>query len=139
MKAHVNRLWGTRAQVSLEFLILFMAFLAFISVWLSLILTVGDGIEESVAFSRLDALASDVREAADAVCLMGPGSSRSLTVGTADIGFSERTVTVSSENEKVRKRLRCACVTKQLSFEGETKLVIKNIKGTIEVSVGLDY
>ena len=134
MMALAARLGGRRAQVSLEFLVLLAAFLAFLSVWLSLILKVEGGIERSLEFSRLEAAASDIREAADAVCLMGPGSSKSVPVGgDSEVTFSRKQLELEANKRVVREALRCESFGESIEIAGTGELVLENAGGVIKI------
>lgn len=135
MRAFAIKLCGAKAQVSLEFLVLFVAFMAFLSVWVSLILTVAEGVGESIEFSNLCALGADIREAADAVCLMGPGSSRVVEPDFgAEVGFSGRTLTVSSGGMKVVESMRCESARASMKLNIGGELRIENREGKLDVT-----
>ncbi len=131
---HAARLGRGKAQVSLEFLVLLAAFLAFLTVWLSLILKVEGGIEKSLEFSRLEAAASDIREAADAVCLMGPGSSNAMKVsGNAKLTLSGKEMALEMGGRAVKEVLRCESSGKSIAIAGPSELVLENLEGKIKI------
>lgn len=123
-----------KAQVSLEFLILLSAFIAFMGVWLSLILSVENGITKSLGYSKLEALASDIWEAADAVCLMGPGSTKKISAADSALEFSDKTITVSLGKTKITKLSRCVVERAELNVGEKQELFLKNAGGKIEIS-----
>ena len=123
-----------RAQVSLEFLVLMAAFLAFLLVWLSLILDVKKGIDGSLSFSLLMATASDLREAADAVCLMGPGSSKEVAIKAgAAVELSGREMRVSSSGKVASLALRCETIGGKDKLAGNSAVVFQNEEGKIKM------
>lgn len=127
----------SRAQVSLEFLVLLTAILAFLSIWLSLILSVRTGVTTSLDHLQLEAMASDLREAADAVCLMGPGSSKEAELaGGVRIDFSTDSFTLYSGKERIKKELRCPGTESSVSIPKKRTALIRNADGRI--SLGLD-
>lgn len=124
----------SKAQVSLEFLVLAAAFLSFMGVWLSLILSVKGGMENGLSLSSLESTASDIREAADAACLMGEGSKRTVSLDAmqnqgAIVSLSGKKVTVSSGKLKVDRALRCPA--KDASFSLRKSLILENTEGKI--------
>ena len=135
MKACANSIRAKKAQVSLEFLVLLMAFMTFMSLWLSLILVVKNGIGDSIEFSKLEAIGSDIRETCDAVCLMGPGSSRTVGVEMdAKTEFFGKKITLYAGKAKTEEILRCRINSATISLDKNDELVVKNIGGMVSVS-----
>ncbi|MFH0818158.1 MAG: class III signal peptide-containing protein [Candidatus Micrarchaeota archaeon] len=123
-----------RAQVSLEFLVLLAAFLAFTGVWLSLIFSVEHGITKSLEYSKIEALASDIREAADAICLMGPGSSKEVKIGlSAKLEFSGKEMKLSSGGKVVKKPLRCETFSETAKLAEIGMVFLENVEGKIRI------
>jgi len=103
-------------------------------VWLSLILSVENGITKSLGYSKLEALGSDIQEAADAVCLMGPGSSKKINTVDSFLEFSGETITVSSGKTKITKQARCEVARAELKVGEKQELFLENKGGKIEIS-----
>ncbi|MFH1470249.1 MAG: hypothetical protein ABIF01_00715 [Candidatus Micrarchaeota archaeon] len=118
-------------------MVVIAAVLAFISVWFSLILNVKGGIEGSRELLELEAAASDLREAADAVCLMGPGSSREVEVkiGAGKLELEKKGLELSVGSRTVQKTLRCECMTRAIKI-GESPILFENKGGKIVVGDG---
>jgi uncharacterized protein (UPF0333 family) len=126
---------NSRAQVSLEFLVLLTAFLAFMSIWLSLIFSVKDGVSKSLDNSQLGALASDVREAADAVCLMGEGSAKEVEIsGNLKIELAGKMLVLSSKAGEIKKTLRCPAIGTSVLVREKEKVIVQNLGGKISLS-----
>ena len=135
MRANAPSSWG-KGQVSLEFIVLLMAFMAFLSVWFSLLSSVREGISDSLEFTHLQSSAADIREAADASCLMGEGSSRSVRSGVkGTLRFEGKGFSLKSGDKSAFETLRCIA-------EGETEvlpgaeLVLSNSGGGIKIGKG---
>ncbi len=137
MMGSADRLLGRRAQVSLEFLVLLAAFLAFIGVWLSLIFSVESGVSNSLEYSRLESLASDIQEGADGVCLMGPGSSKVVKVGwEVKLVLSGKELTAEANGKKITALLRCESWGGSVEVSEGDELIVKNVRGKIEIKEG---
>ncbi len=132
MRAHVNKFLWAKGQVSLEFLLVAVAFLAFLSVWISLVFTVKDGVERSIEIERIRGIASDVRNTADAVCIMGPGSSKSIEIEDVRLEFKGKELIAHTDSDKIQYSLRCECEDYK-KLDGEV-LQITNIRGILKAN-----
>lgn len=100
-----------RGQASLEFLVLFAAFLAFLGIWFGVIARTGEGVQKGVEAARLEEAAARIASALDSACLMGEGNVRVVEAklaGKAQLEVrGKRLFLVGESGNAVRENLEC--------------------------------
>ncbi|RLG20090.1 hypothetical protein DRN67_00880 [Candidatus Micrarchaeota archaeon] len=125
-----------RAQVSLEFLILLIAFLAFLAAWLPLLAEIKEGAERRVALNRAREAGARLAGALDDVCILGEGNVRELELNFVDevkVEVKGRRVFVIGKNYAVSIERLCSGSEFSMEFEGQARLRISAEDGGIKV------
>jgi hypothetical protein len=132
MRRNARKGSQAKGQVSLEFLVLIAAFLSFLAVWASLILSVKVGIEKNLLAATLAGIASDLQQGADSVCLMGEGNVLEVEVrGDAKVELLDKAVVVSKDSLQARRELRCKASEAEFSVSKRNVISLENNEGTV--------
>lgn len=130
-----------RAQLSLEFLILLAAFLAFLALWIPVLAKVKAGSEEGMAIAYARESAARLAGALDDVCMLGRGNVREIEmrlVGPAQIeGKGKKVFVVGKAGEYAVSADRlCGSGNSGnfvLQLEGKERLRVSSEAGSVRV------
>jgi len=126
----------SRAQVSLEFLILVAAFLAFLAAWLPVLGKVKAETEQGIAISFARESAARLAGALDDVCMLGEGNVRLVdlnVVGSASVEGKGKRVFIVGEDYAVSANRICHSGEFGLQVEGPVRLRVASQGGLVEV------
>ena len=127
-----------RAQVSIEFLVLFAAFLAFLVAWMPVINSVRAKAENGIDYALARMAASDLAYAIDDVCFSGPGNVRMVEVRMRGpekiIGGNGVVKVVANGRMLAERKARCA-PTFELAFGGSGAVSVRNEGGGVQVGL----
>lgn len=132
----------TRAQVSLEFLLVLAAFLAFLALWVPVQIELIETTKASLQAKQLQLALADVKNAADAVCTLGNGNEKTIGITTPDatLAMENNTLSIKSTGNASRQfsleeQTRCVLENKTINLSGKTSLTIMNEKQEVRISV----
>lgn len=122
-----------RGQITLEFILLFAIFLAFLIIWLPTITKARDDIIRTMAsFYKANVLAA-VRNAADEICILGPGNSRAIDITLLEdavLSARENSISLSDGYGSVAEQTRCGMSTTSITVR-RGRLVLENADGEL--------
>jgi len=119
---------GQKAQVSLEFLVLAAAFLAFLAAWLPVIAKVKGSAESGAEAAYLQEAAARIAGALDSVCLMGEGNVRVVEIRLArdaKLELTGRKLFLVAGGNAVEKDLRCEAEGAGMVLEDGERLEVR--------------
>ncbi|MDO8339029.1 MAG: class III signal peptide-containing protein [Candidatus Burarchaeum sp.] len=137
----------SRAQVSLEFLIILAAFLAFLAVWIPVLGKINDGAQQGIATGYAKESAARLAAALDDVCMLGEGNVRLVEMrlaGPARVEGKGKKVFVVSGAGGYAVSADRLCGSGSgasdsgnfvLELEGSTKLKVWSEAGSTQVQV----
>ena len=122
-----------KAQVSLEYMLVMLALLTFLTIWFSSILKTQTAVNTALKHSETTLLVDKLSEAINSVCLMGSGNKRVLKI------FSSEGLHVVMNNTHITignftKRIYCK-VNSIMELSGTVVVTVKNANGEIQVNV----
>ncbi|MFA6036055.1 MAG: class III signal peptide-containing protein [Candidatus Micrarchaeia archaeon] len=132
MMTGFNRQEQARGQVSLEFLVLFAAFLAFLGIWLGVIARTGEGVQAGVEAADLQATGARLASALDSACLMGDGNVRIVEAqlaGAAQVEVRGDRLFLIGEKGAVRQELKCDAGTALFELQNGQKVEVRREAG----------
>lgn len=122
-----------KAQVSLEYMLVMLALLAFLTVWLSSVLRTQVAVDTALERSESALLADRLTEAINNVCLMGSGNKRVLRIFSScevHVIMNGTHLTVGNFTRQLYCRLNSI-----IKLNGTTSVTVKNVNNEIQVSV----
>ncbi len=126
-----------RGQVSLEFLVLFAAFLAFLGIWFGVIARTGEGVQKGVEAAYLQETAARIAGALDSACLMGEGNVRVVEAklaGSAQLEVRGRRLFLTGEGgNAVREDLECDAGGALFALSNGQKVEVRRSGGVTEI------
>ncbi len=118
-----------RAQLSIEFLILLAAFVAFLIIWVPLVFGVRQTGEDALSREYAKLALADIKNAADDVCVLGKNNARELeinlkggwkvTAGGNEIKFGNGAAVFS-------EKTKCALERAEFELSGRGVVIVKN-------------
>lgn len=120
------------AQVSLEYMLVMLALLTFLTVWFSSILSTQTTVNTALERSETALLADRLAEAINSVCLMGSGNKRVLKVSS----LGETRVILNGTHLTIgnfTRRIHCK-VHSIVDLNRTTLVTVKNINERIQVN-----
>ncbi|MFH1286105.1 MAG: hypothetical protein ABIH99_06000 [Candidatus Micrarchaeota archaeon] len=130
-----------KAQISLEFLVVFVALLSFLALWGVAITNVREGVERSSSIKYAELALSDVKNAVDDVCVTGAGNKRTLAITAKsefDISVENGNMLVANvKGEKITKEVNCKVVLlpENKTIVGVGELIVERMGGSNEVEI----
>ena len=118
-----------RAQLSIEFLILLAAFLAFLILWVPLVFGVRQAGEDVLAREYAKLALADIKNAAEDVCVLGKNNARGVNVnlkGEWKVTTSENEIKIGNGATVFNEKTRCALERAEFGLSGREIVVIKN-------------
>ena len=118
-----------RGQISLEYLIIALIAIALVSLSLSVLMKIRENADRDYALIRVKSASEDIFNAIDALCALGNGNSRKVTLPLPLEFYSEaKVVTAGNSDSSFSHKSNC-----ELSLSGrfENELVLENSEGII--------
>lgn len=119
-----------RAQLSLEFLILLAAFVAFLIVWIPLVLGIKEAGEDALAREYAKLALADMKNAADDVCVFGKNNAREVRadlMGEWKIGVNENEMRISNAHGVIfSEKTKCALERAEFELKNGDEVIVKN-------------
>ncbi|VVC04591.1 Uncharacterised protein [Candidatus Burarchaeum australiense] len=128
-----------RAQVSLEFLVLVAAFLAFLAAWMPVISRINADAGKGIAEMQARETASGLAAALDDVCMLGEGNVRMVDVklaGPADVEGRGKRVFVVGKGYAVAADMLCSSGPDfRLHVDGNARIRVYAQEGGVKVEL----
>ncbi|MBI5158762.1 hypothetical protein HY992_01440 [Candidatus Micrarchaeota archaeon] len=128
----------TRAQVSLEFLLVFVAFLAALVLVVPAQMSLIETIQAAFHAKQLQLALAGVKNTADALCTLGNNNEKTIEVSTPDAvlsAYNNSLAIISAQQFSFEEQTRCALEQKTISLNGTTSLIIANEKQEVKIRV----
>lgn len=129
-----------RAQVSLEFLILFAAFLAFLLVWIPLINNFKKASEFGIGVRYAELFISDLKNSVNEVCVLGSGNKRIINMNIMGNGilYAENKsiflfLEVNGEEKTFEERVKCEVELNRMELNGKMEILVENEENIIKI------
>ncbi|MEW6329734.1 MAG: class III signal peptide-containing protein [Candidatus Micrarchaeota archaeon] len=118
-----------RAQVSLEFLILLAAFVAFLTIWVPLVFGVRQAGEDALSREYAKLALADIKNAADEVCILGKNNAREIELnlrGKWKMSVEGSEIRIDNGATSFTEKTKCAMERDEFELDGRETVVIKN-------------
>jgi len=127
-----------RAQISLEFIIIFAISLSFLILWLPLVLKTGEDTTSQISDFYIKDISYDLQYISDSLCILGEGNKRQIDMMTNHIiaiNSSGKSFTVSDESQNLTSPTKCRMNVSLILDKGRTSLIIKNENEVISAEI----
>ncbi len=130
-----------KAQVSLEFLVVFLAFLVFLAAWIPLQLKIAEDAKLAIEAKQLQLALADIKTTAETICVLGKNNAKTIEVNTpqATLEMKNKTISIAlktTPNEQLafKEETDCLLEQKKIELNNTTKVNALNSNGKIEIS-----
>jgi uncharacterized protein (UPF0333 family) len=127
-----------RAQISLEFIIIFAIALSFLILWLPLVLKTGEDTTSQISDFYIKDISYDLQHISDSLCILGEGNTRQIDMVANHpilINSSGKSFTVSDESQNLTSPTKCRMNISLVLDKGRTSLIIKNENEIISAEI----
>ena len=124
-----------KAQVTLEFLLLFAVLLAFLAVWISMMVDARKDMSNRLSELYKNNALYLLKQSADEICILGPGNNRSINIllmSDSIVQSSGKNVTITDQNSIMTEKTRCDVSMVRIAIKAG-ELTMENTNGTISV------
>ena len=129
----------SKAQISLEFIIILAIALSFIILWIPAIITTQNSTQSTIDKYYLEKAAEDVSYSSDTICILGEGNERELyLVASKNLTITSNiskkfTIYDPASNTSIITQTKCKMNISTTFGKGRMKLVLKNENEIISI------
>jgi hypothetical protein len=127
----------SKAQITLELLLLFAVFLSFLIFWIPLVEGAKNDILKKIRKEYMAHTVADLKNQIDEICVLGPGNKRAVNVNLlseSKISYYGKTLTVTDIDSQKQISVETQCeIESDAQTINKEVLIVENIAGKIKI------